>query len=158
MTEINKDNINKLITNDVKQFFNTPKMRKQSDDIEFGIKSERDLLQPIRDKFNDNTITRTGNFDPFDFTSEDKLFELKTRKFKYDTYPTTMIGMNKIRLCNQKNKDIYFIFKFIDKTLYCQYNKDDFETFQKKSGGRYDRGRSEISEYCYIPISYLTEF
>jgi chromosome segregation ATPase len=32
-----------------------------------------------------------------------------------------------------------------------------FENFEVKQGGRCDRGRLEVTNYCYIPISYLNE-
>jgi len=153
MTEISKHNINTLITDDVKDFFKA----RQKIDLEFGTRNELELIDNIKNKFNDMTITKLTEFDPFDFIGENKLIELKTRKNLSTLYPTTMIGMNKINYCKTSNKDIYFIFKFTDKIMYCQYNKDDFESFEKKKMGRSDRGRVEQGLYCLIPISYLIE-
>jgi leucyl-tRNA synthetase len=50
-----------------------------------------------------------------------------------------------------------FIFKFEDKTLWCEYDVNVFENFEVKQGGRCDRGKVEVTNYCYIPISYLND-
>ena len=154
MTEINKNNINTLITDDVKNFFKNKRRR----DVEFGTRSELELFDSIKQKFNDITITKLTRFDPFDFIGDNKLIEVKTRKNRSDTYPTTMIGMNKIEYCKNSERDIYFIFKFTDKIIYCRYNEVDFNNFEIKEMGRSDRGIKESSLYCLIPIEYLTDF
>ena len=70
-----------------------------------------------------------------------------------------MIGMNKIikaRALTISNPDvrIYFFFKFTDG---CYGWKYDINTIlPQRLGGRCDRGRDEIKEYNYIPISLLT--
>ena len=154
MTEISAQNINTLIVDDVRDFFKN----KQRLDLDFGTRNELEIIELIKTKFNDNTILKTAKFDPFDFRGDNKLIELKTRKNRSTTYPTTMIGMNKINYCKTSDKDIYFIFKFTDKIMYCQYDKDDFENFEEKIMGRSDRGIKEASLYKLIPISYLTDF
>ena len=154
MSEINKNNINTLFVDDVKDFFK----KKRRQDIDFGLGNELELFEDIKIKFNDMTITKLTEFDPFDFIGENKLIELKTRKNTSNYYPTTMIGMNKIDYCKTSNKDIYFIFKFTDKIMYCQFNNEDFDKFEKKQMGRNDRGKKEQSLYCLIPIDYLTDF
>lgn len=153
MTEISKHNINTLITDDVKDFFKA----RQKVDLEFGITNEIEILDILKQHFNDSTIAKTSLHNVFDFVGDNKLIELKTRRCTSNYYPTTMIGMNKILNC-KSNIKFYFVFKFTDKIMYCEYNKDDFESFEKKKMGRNDRGRVEQSLYCLIPISYLTEF
>ena len=46
-------------------------------------------------------------------------------------------------------------FKFTDGLYYYEYNKSD--NLEYGMGGRKDRGRNEIKDYCYIPIKYLVK-
>lgn len=101
----------------------------------------------------------TNPYHPFDFkTADDTTFlELKARTFQHDKYPTTMVGQNKVD-CAKLNPDktYYFAFSFTDGLYWIRYDPALFKTFQVKQGGRYDRGRTEVSIYCYIPIDKLT--
>jgi hypothetical protein len=53
------------------------------------------------------------------------------------------------------NKTQIFLFDFTDGLYYIKYNKELFDKFDVKIGGRYDRGRVEENDYIYIPISEL---
>jgi hypothetical protein len=65
-----------------------------------------------------------------------------------------MIGYNKIELATKiTDKDVYFIFEFIDGSFYYKFNKDDEHIIKK--GGRSDRGRFEYKLYCFILIDKL---
>lgn len=120
----------------------------------FGVKSELDCFDAIKN-FIDCDLKRSEKRGAtFDFYSDNSLVELKTRKNNYRTYPTTMVGYNKIEYANKfPEKNIYFVFKFLDGLYYYKYNKDDKLDFGL--GGRRDRGRDEIKDYCYIPIELL---
>ena len=77
-------------------------------DIEFGTKSEMNIVSELRILFNDDTITKTINkYDLFDFIGENKFIELKTRRCKSNTYPTSIIELNKFDNLDVENNDYY---------------------------------------------------
>jgi len=132
-------------------------MNKFKQDIDFGKNAEDEIYEILKTKYDD--IERTSEYSTFDYkTKSEKLkIELKTRRNKSDAYPTTMIGLNKIKKCNDPDTTYLFIFKFTDQILFIKYNVEIFNKFENKIGGRYDRKRSgELSNYIYIPITSLT--
>ena len=86
-----------------------------------------------------------------DFYNDKYECELKSRKNKYDAYPTTMLGLNKVQDMKPDKKYRYY-FLFTDGLYRWEYNKDDFVT---RNGGRCDRGKYEIKKYIYIDIKKL---
>ena len=127
-------------------------------DIEYGLEQEVIILEQIRLHFEDESIIKTEEkFNIFDFHSvtNNIFFELKSRKFELNKYPTTMIGINKIKKAHKTKTDIFLLFNFTDCLTCIKYNEELFKTFEIKKGGRQDRNRYEYSNYIYIPIEYL---
>ena len=129
---------------------------KKSQDILFGKQNEDIIFNNTELKF--SGLKRTSKYSLFDFETTGLKIELKSRKFNHDKYPTTMIGYNKILECERDPTQRYlFIFYFLDKILFCEYDKDIFLNFEIKKGGRADRGKKEFADYLYIPINYLQD-
>jgi len=124
-------------------------------DYTFGLKKEIELLPTIRKFFNDETIIKLDDYNIFDFKGDNKYIELKSRNCNYNKYPTTMIGYNKIKKALELNEDIYFIFNFTDGIYYFKFDKNI--QLEVKQGGRFDRGKKELSDYAFIPIEILKE-
>jgi len=124
-------------------------------DYTFGLKKEIELLPTIRKFFNDETIIKLDDYNIFDFKGDNKYIELKSRNCNYNKYPTTMIGYNKIKKALELNEDIYFIFNFTDGIYYFKFDKNI--QLEIKQGGRFDRGKKELSDYAFIPIEILKE-
>lgn len=127
-------------------------------DYNFGKQSEIQLLKQFQEYFNDTTIESLDNYNAFDFKGEKKYIELKSRHNTYNKYDTTMIGCNKLqqaRIYDGLGYDIFFVFNFTDGIYYWKYTNDN--KLEKKIGGRVDRGRPEIKDYYFIPISYLSK-
>ena len=86
-----------------------------------------------------------------DFINSKIIAELKSRRNKYNQYPDTMCGYNKIQQAEQsyksnKGKEYKFYFLFTD-GLYCwDFNREEYTT---------RLGVSEKKEYSYINIKYL---
>ena len=125
------------------------------EDYMFGLKKEIELLPTIRKFFNDETIIKLDDYNIFDFKGDNKYIELKSRNCNYNKYPTTMIGYNKIKKALELNEDIYFIFNFTDGIYYFKFDKNI--QLEIKQGGRFDRGKKELSDYAFIPIEILKE-
>jgi len=128
-------------------------MEKFKIDEDFGKEQENKSEEYIKDYFKQATLKKLSRFNKFDFEGDTALFEVKTRRNNYNKYPSTMIGYNKILACKKCEKDVYFIFQYIDGNYYYKYCKDD--SFEIKKGGRFDRGRVELDYYCFIPIEKL---
>lgn len=135
-------------------------MRTIAEDYKFGTTSEEANLSIIKSL--DPTIERIKDkYSHFDYTNADKTIfvELKTRTNCYNKYPTTMIPLHKVKIAEANiDKTYYFAFKFTDGIYYIQYNKNQFDTYEVKEGGRWDRGLPELRQYVYIPIEDLIPF
>lgn len=121
----------------------------------FGEEGERNNFSNIQRLC--PTFTKTKSvWDPFDFVDETgKIYaELKTRRNPKDKYPDTMLPHSKIKKIVEGNT-YYFAFNFTDGLYYIQYNKELFDTFEVKRGGRYDRGKPEVEDYIYLPVNLL---
>lgn len=129
-------------------------------DGKLGLKSEISVHKKLEEHYNIK-LEFTDNHNVFDYFNEDNkiLIELKTRRNKKYTYPTTIIGNNKIIESLKKSKegyDIYFYFAFTDKLCFIKYDETIFKSFKIAKGGRNDRGIEEYNQYIYIPINELT--
>lgn len=128
-------------------------------DYEKGKANELKLLPKLRQLFKDDNIQIADEqHSIFDYESNNKRIELKTRFNTKDKYPTTMIPYNKIVDAENYEGDYYFVFSFTDKNCYIKYRKSKFDKFDKSLGGRTDRNKQEIKDYVYIPIDKLVNF
>ena len=122
-------------------------------DLSFGNKNECVILEKLQKDFPD--CVKTTNYHPFDYFADNTYFELKSRRINHNTYDTTMIGYNKIKYAkNHPEFNYVFLFKFNDGLYKHHYDPNKEYTISK--GGRYDRGKAEISDYAFIPICDLT--
>jgi hypothetical protein len=129
-------------------------MNKFEIDNKFGELNEMKSEKYIQEYYKQTTLTKLSKYHQFDYEGNDSYFEIKSRRNLYKKYPTTMIGYNKLELAMKTNdKNVYFIFEFIDGSYYYKFNRDDEHIIKK--GGRSDRGRFEYKLYCYIPIEKL---
>jgi hypothetical protein len=126
-------------------------------DLEFGKSFEMNMYDLIK-QLDGDLVPSTDTFALFDFVSDKTEVELKSRTFYMRTYPTTIVGTNKIRYIeNNPDKSYYFCFAFTDGLFYLKYSKDLFSKFKKKKCERNDRGRIETMDVIHIPIEYLTQ-
>lgn len=121
-----------------------------SKDYKQGKKAETSVLPIISVFFNDD-ITQIGNsYSSMDFKGSKNIYELKSRNNKYNTYPTTMIAVDKL------NENGVYLFSFYDGLYYIEYNKDLFDTFEIKPFQRIRFDRIDVEKpYIYIPIEHL---
>ena len=127
-------------------------------DLKYGDKKENSLIPKINKYFNCNVI-KTKPYYEFDFIDENLklLFELKSRRNSKLQYYDTMIGTNKVNEgyeMMKKGYKVYFVFGFTDYISYYELNNPLPNKWFRK-GGRSDRGKEEIKDYCYIPNRLL---
>ena len=128
-------------------------------DKSFGTTNEIKLLNYLNTTlYPDDKFSMFKNeHSTMDFINSNIIAELKSRRNKYNQYPDTMCGYNKIKQAEQsyksnKGKEYKFFFLFTD-GLYCwDFNPEEYTT---RLGGRNDRGVNERKEYSYINIKYL---
>jgi hypothetical protein len=117
----------------------------------YGVEQQKLILPIIRQYFNREIIEHTEQYAKYDFSDDQYNYELKSRTFNMNRYPTTMITLNKI----DKSKPLILLFKFTDKLTYIEYNEALFKTFEIKDFSRANL-RGDYKPHIYIPIEYLT--
>ena len=127
---------------------------KYQQDVKFGFEMEKENFERLKSFLNCD-LKQNKRYDIFDYESENHLIELKTRRCNSTTYKDTMIPINKIDFCKTTEKDAYYFFQFNDGLFYWKYSNDDLEKLRFDKGGRVDRSRIEIKQYCYIPYELL---
>lgn len=120
-------------------------------DHRLGFSSEERNYKIIRATFGKD-LNPTSRWNPFDFESETTVIELKTRRCPSTQYPDTMVPEHKIKKI-PPGKECIFVFSFTDGMFYHKY--DSKITYRVAKSGRYDRGRPEICDYCFIPVKDL---
>ena len=133
-----------------------------NNDLKYGLSKEIDIIEKIKLQFPEETNIRNtkeiyNKFCLFDFESDLKTsFEMKSRRNTKTQYPTTIIPIHKIRDVETTQ---YFIFYFTDVISYIKYDKEIFNTFNKKviNANRKD-GYNNNGIHYEIPISYLLDF
>ena len=125
-------------------------------DREYGLNKEITFLDKLKLKYGDDIKRITKRYNQFDYESDNYYFELKSRRCLKETYPTTMIGLNKLEKYKTLNKQVILCFSYIDKDCWYEYYPND--SIEIKRGGRKDRGLYEYGQYAYIPIELLNDF
>ena len=117
----------------------------------FGKEQEIKILPIIEEYFNDNITQTTNQYDKYDFISTLYNFELKSRKNKFNKYPTTMITSNKLK---NTDRQLILLFNFTDGLYYIKYDPLIFDTFEKYLFKREGVCTYPL-EHTLIPIGYL---
>tara|TARA_R110000787_G_scaffold68521_2_gene153206 strand:+ start:236 stop:658 length:423 start_codon:yes stop_codon:yes gene_type:complete len=108
---------------------------------DFGTQIE-DKVKPLLNKQFDCDFKKSDDiWDVLDFHDNDKkiICEIKGRKINSNEYDTTIIPMNKVTNGLMKVEEgfkVYFVFVFLDKTLYCELT-EDLEYQVKLTGTNY---------------------
>jgi hypothetical protein len=84
--------------------------------IEFGLSKEVEQEKFITDRY--GMLRKNSHYDTIDWENDEVLVEIKNRKCNYNTYATTMVGLNKIIYGMEDKRDCYFLFGFEDGSLW----------------------------------------
>jgi len=119
-------------------------------DYTYGKKQEVSI-RPTLELFFKEILYETTNFCPYDFRSDTRFFEVKSRPFEHSKFPTTLLP------CSKAREDLICIFNFTDGIYYIPYNPTLFATFERKSFCRKKRSdyNDKPADYWFIPISAL---
>lgn len=86
---------------------------------QIGRVAEIEVLDKLKDFFDDESIRERPEGDTFDFEGANKFIELKSRRVYRLTYEDTAIGIRKVeKALADPSSDYYFVFKFINGLYY----------------------------------------
>ncbi len=122
-------------------------------EYETANKLEQELLPYFKRYFNDETLKNMPTYAPLDYDGEKCSIELKQRNVFSKTYCDVMMPISKLKFASNLSKDVYFVIGYRDGLFSWKFDKD--APINYRSGGRNDRGYSEIKDYAYIPSDYF---
>ena len=122
-------------------------------DYQYGILKQKEVLPYLRQYFSADIQEQPNKWAKHDFSDSKALYELKSRSFKKNTFPTTLMTCNKVDVVN-KDKTLYFLFNFTDELCFIQYDENEFSSFEKKPFSRINQA-SDMKDHYFIPIERL---
>ena len=113
-------------------------MRSLRNDLNFGLGKEMEIVDMLQfnfcdlydeDEFKNTKDLYQDDFYPYDFEGmkNGTSIELKSRRVKKNTYPTTIIPVCKVRNTSKKQ---LFIFNFTDNCSYIEYDAEVFSKYK----------------------------
>ena len=132
----------------------------KSRDLITGQSCEDQCLQSFID-LTGYELTSTTNGHRFDYISDEHktLVEIKGRHCAHNRYPTTMVGMGKIKAFQDKGEGwhMWLGICFSDGLWAVEMTPEVIGRSTESRGGRCDRGRPEYRQYLYVPIEEFTK-
>lgn len=128
-------------------------MKTFESEYEIGHRVEIELEKLMFDTF--GVMRNQNKYAVYDYESNLALVELKNRRCFSYSFKDIMMNHSKIDLAEKTNKDVYFVFKFIDGIYYWKYDKDI--ELRTDINGRRDRGMNEQKQFHYIPTNLLKQ-
>lgn len=134
-----------------------------TNDLSYGLSNEDIVINKIQEYFpNYSNITNTkekynNQYCLWDYECDDgNRFELKSRRINSYDYLSALLSCHKAdKNCSKKQ---YFIFNYLDKKLFIEYNEILFKTFRIKLFRDNRFGRNCKEEKCFeIPICEMKE-
>jgi hypothetical protein len=123
-----------------------------NNDIAFGTKLEMPVINILEQHFNETINRAEDKFSPFDAYSENTKYEIKSRRNRYNQYPTTIIACDKTRTKGR----LVFVFHFTDGLYYIEYNEEKFRKFEIKPVSAIRAGGVRtLKDHFFIPIECL---
>jgi len=136
-----------------------------SNDIKYGTLKEVQILPKLQYCFSDNTIIKLEErYSIFDFISKSQrlIIEIKSRRNRYASYKTTMIGLNKIleaETYSLKGYTVIFFIQFQDGLYYFDYKNwtsiSSHKDFEICHAGTQRRGKDERHQHAFVPVNML---
>ena len=122
-------------------------------DLELGLQNQKYVLTTLRNKFGDSLVETQDKYCKWDY--EDSLgnhYEMKSRRIKKESYPTTLLPCHKILQTEVRQ---FYIFKFTDKLTFIEYNDELFNTFETDWVTDCRQNRDDL--HYYIPVELLID-
>jgi hypothetical protein len=130
-------------------------------DYSFGTANE-DVVRGRLEKALGTNLTKRGGFASFDYDNGSTVFaELKSRRISHTTYPTTLIGANKVDVAAANpSRQYWFCFSYSDGLYGIRYDKEKFAGYERRLYTRGERpdARNGPQDVVFIPTEDLTCF
>jgi len=132
--------------------------RSLQSDLSFGLANETFVINQLNIYYEEEEIKSSkelgyGHYCCYDAISDNTIYEIKSRRCKYQSYPTTLLPVHKIK---EGNKRFVFVFHFTDGLYYIEYSKELFDTFETKIVKIVRAGMNDKPTlHYYIPIQHL---
>ena len=125
-------------------------------DYTYGVSHQKDVVKSLEGFFGENIEETKDRYCIYDAESKQTNYEIKSRRFHKDKYPTTIIPSHKTKA--NKARRLIFVFRFTDGLYYIEYIPALFNSFEKKMVTYQRQGIQvrPVEHYC-IPIELLTE-
>lgn len=139
----------------------TPVLKKTLD-LNFGMIGEDKVEPMIRKYFNTeviNTKLTKGKFCAYDYECVERKtrYELKSRRVKFDTYPTIIINTSKIAKGSTDGNRLILLFLFTDGLFYTEYDRATFDTYEITLMTIIRNGNKKTEAVYNIPTSDLKQ-
>jgi hypothetical protein len=122
-------------------------------DLKFGFAQESQVIDKLSNYFNE-TCEPTSRYCKWDAISPSAKYEIKSRRNKHDTYPTTIIPVDKTDVEGK----LYFVFHFIDGLYFIEYNKETFSNYEiQEIGAVRGGGLYTLKPHYLIDVADLTK-
>jgi len=134
-----------------KQLFKIKKNENIKNNQIVGSNGEKNAFNLIKTVFGGNVMQTKYIYTKFDFYNESYLFEVKTRNICSSKFKTALINTSKII-----DRNIIFMFQYLDRILFIRYDKEIFDTFEIE----YTKKLNTVlttDDVFHIPIYCLTE-
>ena len=127
------------------------------DDYLWGEAQQRRIFPTLEKKW--KGLRPQSRYAKYDAISDEVNMEIKSRKnLKWNSYPTTLLTMNKI---SDTSKPNIFIFNFVfdmtrnkSEIYYIEYDEEKFSKYERKMFSR-AQIKSDEKDYVYIPVEDL---
>ena len=91
-------------------------------DYATGLKSENEMMPILINYFNRDIKKTFNKYCKYDFEDNEYKYELKTRNNKYSTYPTTIVGCdkitnNKIIFCTYIALALHIVHRYVEEKI-----------------------------------------
>ena len=134
-------------------------------DLNFGKSREPIIIKYINEYLHANFVNRDlkkkdATIDFFD-SNKNYECEVKSRRTRYNQYPTTILKMTKMRYFRRKleqepNSRCFAAFEFTDCITLIEFTKENLYKYNEGFVKSYKNGICENELHVYIPIEDLT--
>jgi hypothetical protein len=135
---------------------NELQIRSLKNDIEMGLSKEPIVINLLQEYFKEEIkdTKELGVYCPYDAYSVNTKYEIKSRRCRFETYDTTIIGVHKTKTEGR----LVFVFNFVNGLYYIEYNKELFSTFDIAPITVYRKGsRPTPTPHFKIPTHLLRQ-
>jgi hypothetical protein len=134
------------------EILETDGMKILNRDINYGTELEIPIIKRMEDYFGEVISKAEDRFSPFDAYSDNTKYEIKSRRNRYEAFPTTIISCDKTRTKGR----LIFVFHFTNGLFFIEYKEEIFQQFQIQNVAAVRKGGLRtLKPHYFIPIERL---